>query len=146
VILLADHDEPTLAAKKKRHAAPSTKATSTPKNRVWGFENYPPGQISFDPDLSAETATGSVQFSYENASGRAYYYTSDHLGTTRELVDGSGTLLSRYSYDAYGRVTTTHTSANTSTPPIDATKHKVHRRLLPRGQWTEFNRASGLRS
>jgi len=49
------------------------------------------------------------------------YYTSDHLGSIRELVNSSGTLLTRYSYDPYGRVTATYTSANTSTPPIDAT-------------------------
>jgi RHS repeat-associated protein len=57
----------------------------------------------------------------EQQSGTNYYYTRDHVGSVRELVNGSGTLLSRYSYDPYGRVTTTHTAANTSTPPIDAT-------------------------
>ena len=35
----------------------------------------------------------------------AYYYTSDHLGSTREMVDGSGTIVARYSYDAYGNTT-----------------------------------------
>jgi len=121
VILLAEHDEPSLAAKKKqRHVALKT-AASTPKNRVWDFFGSPLGQIRSESDLSAETATGSVQFSYETASGQAYYYTRDHLGSVRELTNGSGTLLSRYSYDPYGRVTTTHTAANTSTPPIDAT-------------------------
>jgi RHS repeat-associated protein len=49
------------------------------------------------------------------------YYTRDQLGSVRELVNSSGTLVTRYSYDPYGRVTTTHTAANTSTPPIDAT-------------------------
>ncbi len=39
----------------------------------------------------------------------------------RELVDGSGNLLSRYAYDPYGVVTTAHTAANSSTPPIDTT-------------------------
>jgi len=57
----------------------------------------------------------------EQQSGTAYYYTSDHLGSVRELVNSSGTLLSRYAYDPYGVVTTTHSAGNTSTPPIDAT-------------------------
>ena len=80
-------------------------ATSTPKNRVWNFFGSPLGQISCESDLSAETATGSVQFSYETASGRAYYYTRDHLGSVREMTDGSGTIQARYDYDPYGRTT-----------------------------------------
>ena len=36
----------------------------------------------------------------------AYYYTRDHLGSIRELVDGSGTVVARYDYDPYGRSTT----------------------------------------
>jgi len=31
------------------------------------------------------------------------YYTRDHLGSVRELVDSSGTIQARYSYDAFGR-------------------------------------------
>jgi len=34
-----------------------------------------------------------------------YYYTSDHLRNTRELVNGSGSIVARYGYDAYGRTT-----------------------------------------
>jgi RHS repeat-associated protein len=105
VILLAEHDEPLLAAKKKQQHVASETATSTPKNRVWGFENYPPGQISFEPDLSAETATGSVQFSYETASGQTNYYTRDHLGSVREMLNSSGTIVSRLGYDVYGNTT-----------------------------------------
>jgi len=105
VILLAEHDEPSLAAKKKqRHVALKT-AASTPKNRVWDFFGSPLGQIRSESDLSAETATGSVQFSYETASGQAYYYTSDHLGSVREVCNSSGSIVARYSYDPYGRVT-----------------------------------------
>ena len=46
----------------------------------------------------------------EQQSGTAYYYFRDHLGSTRELLDGSGTLLTRYTYDPYGRTTTTYVS------------------------------------
>ena len=35
----------------------------------------------------------------------AYYYTRDHLGSIRELTDGSGNLRARYSYDPFGRTT-----------------------------------------
>jgi RHS repeat-associated protein len=105
VILLAEHDEPSLAAKKKqRHVALKT-ATSTPKNRVWNFFGSALGRISCEPASTPETATGSVQFSYETASGQAYYYTRDHLGSTRELCNSSGSIVARYSYDPYGRAT-----------------------------------------
>ncbi len=32
-----------------------------------------------------------------------YYYTRDHLGSVREVTDGSGTVRARYAYDPYGR-------------------------------------------
>jgi RHS repeat-associated protein len=34
-----------------------------------------------------------------------YYYTRDHLGSIRELTNGSGTVQARYDYDPYGRRT-----------------------------------------
>ena len=105
MILLAAPDESSLAAKKKqRHGALET-ATSTPKNRVWNFENTASGRTCSDPDLSWENATGSVQYSYKSASGRAQYYTRDHLGSVREMTDSSGTIQARYDYDPYGRAT-----------------------------------------
>ncbi len=105
MILLAEHDEPSLAAKKKQQHVASETATSTPKNRVWNFLRSPLGRTGSDHDLSAETATGSVQYSYKNASGQGYYYTRDHLGSVRELCNGSGSIVARYSYDPYGRTT-----------------------------------------
>jgi RHS repeat-associated protein len=113
VILLAEHDKPSLAAKKKRRYVALETATSTPKNRVWNFFGSPHGRTCSDTDLSAETATGSVQFSYETASGRGYYYTRDHLGSVREMLNSSGTILTRYSYDPYGRATSTYLSGST---------------------------------
>ena len=35
----------------------------------------------------------------------AYYYTRDHIGSIREMVNGGGTIEARYSYDPYGRAT-----------------------------------------
>jgi RHS repeat-associated protein len=79
VILLAEHDEPTLAAKKKRQLAPLKLATSTPKNRVWGFENIPSGRPNIEAGSSWENATGSVQYTYRNASGRAEWLSRDPI-------------------------------------------------------------------
>jgi YD repeat-containing protein len=41
----------------------------------------------------------------EQISGSPYYYTRDHLGSVREMVDNSGNIQARYDYDPYGRVT-----------------------------------------
>ena len=106
MILLAEHDESSLAAKKKQRQVALETPTSTPKNRVWNFFDSALGRPGVDPDLSWENATGSVQYSYKNASGQGSYYTRDHLGSVREMTDGSGTIQARYDYDAYGRVTT----------------------------------------
>src|SRR5476651_1538917 len=34
-----------------------------------------------------------------------YYYTRDHLGSVREMMDNSGNIQARYDYDPYGRTT-----------------------------------------
>jgi RHS repeat-associated protein len=39
----------------------------------------------------------------EQVGGTNYFYTRDHLGSVREVVDVSGSLLARYDYDPYGR-------------------------------------------
>jgi hypothetical protein len=71
VILLAEHDDVTLAAKKKRQHGASSRTTSSPKNRVWSFENTPSDRPSVEPQLTQENATGCDLYSYEKASGRA---------------------------------------------------------------------------
>ena len=38
-------------------------------------------------------------------SAGVYFYTRDHLGSVRELVDASGTVRARYDYDPFGRRT-----------------------------------------
>ncbi len=40
----------------------------------------------------------------EQISGTSYYYTFDHLGSVRELTDGSGNIDAQYDYDPYGNV------------------------------------------
>lgn len=41
-----------------------------------------------------------------------YYFSYDHLGSVREVTDGSGNVVSRYDYDPYGRLT-----VNQGVPP-----------------------------
>lgn len=38
-------------------------------------------------------------------NGTALYYATDHLGSVRELTDGTGAIRARYDYDPYGRTT-----------------------------------------
>ena len=42
----------------------------------------------------------------QHSGGAAYFYTRDHLGSIREMVDGNGTVVARYDYDPYGQSTT----------------------------------------
>ncbi|MDP9120205.1 MAG: hypothetical protein M3O15_02370 [Acidobacteriota bacterium] len=46
------------------------------------------------------------------SGGANYYFSYDHLGSIREVTDGSGNVVSRYDYDSYGRLT-----VNQGTPP-----------------------------
>ena len=39
------------------------------------------------------------------AGGASYFYTRDHLGSTREIVDATAQVQTRYAYDAWGRQT-----------------------------------------
>ena len=39
------------------------------------------------------------------SGGASFFYTQDHLGSTREVVDGSGAVRARYDYSPYGAVT-----------------------------------------
>ena len=49
--------------------------------------------------LGMEVVTGS--------DAGDYFYTFDHLGSIREVTNDSGTVVARYDYDPYGRVTQT---------------------------------------
>jgi len=41
----------------------------------------------------------------EQISGTNYYFTRDHLGSVREMMDSAGAIRVRYDYDPYGRQT-----------------------------------------
>jgi RHS repeat-associated protein len=42
---------------------------------------------------------------FNEVAGTAYYYTRDHLGSIREMLDNNGNIVARYDYDPYGRRT-----------------------------------------
>jgi len=41
----------------------------------------------------------------EQIGGANYFFTTDHLGSIREMTDSTGTIHARYDYDPYGRIT-----------------------------------------
>jgi len=80
----------------------SGSVTST-KNDLWIGQ-----EIVEERDASnAVTKRFFPQGEQQIVSGTAtpYYYTSDHLGSVREMCDSSGSIVSRLSYDPYGKVT-----------------------------------------
>lgn len=54
-------------------------------------------------------ASGALVSSFfirgQKTSGTSYFYSSDHIGSVRELCDASGTLCGDYDYDCFGRQT-----------------------------------------
>jgi RHS repeat-associated protein len=61
---------------------------------------------------SRDQATGEIRRYYGNGEERELaatitrlHYTTDHLGSIRELTDATGTIRARYDYDPYGNVT-----------------------------------------
>ena len=70
-------------------------------------------QFVFDGMEEAEQRDGSnavtkryyVDGWRDVTGGASYFYTKDHLGSVREVTDGSGAMVARYDYDPYGRTT-----------------------------------------
>jgi RHS repeat-associated protein len=56
-------------------------------------------------DVTGGTVTKRFFGEGEQISGTNYYFTRDHLGSIREMVDATGTIQARYDYDPYGRRT-----------------------------------------
>ena len=48
----------------------------------------------------------------EQVSGAIYFFTRDHLGSVREVMNTAGVMQARYDYDPYGRMTVTAGSFN----------------------------------
>jgi RHS repeat-associated protein len=74
--------------------------TST-KQFVW----YVGAAQAWEERDASNTVTKRLYPQGEQISETSYYYTKDHLGSTRELTDSSGVVQTRYDYDPYGRCT-----------------------------------------
>lgn len=74
------------ASQRRRRAASGP--TSTPKKRVWGFKKTSSGRPNIEARSSWENATGSVQYTYQSASGRAEWLSRDPLWDA-ELSQGA---------------------------------------------------------
>lgn len=54
-------------------------------------------------DSTGSTVTKRFFDGGEQVSGTPYFFSSDHLGSIREMTDSSGAVRARYDYDPYGR-------------------------------------------
>ncbi|MCU0250713.1 MAG: hypothetical protein MUE61_10910 [Vicinamibacterales bacterium] len=59
----------------------------------------------------------------EQINGQARHFTTDHLGSAREVTDTAGALLARYAFDPWGRFTVT---AGTDVTSVSFTGHRMH--------------------
>ena len=48
---------------------------------------------------------GEQTFNPQLSTFNSYFYTTDHLGSVREMTDSAGVVRARYGYDPYGRLT-----------------------------------------
>jgi RHS repeat-associated protein len=62
-------------------------------------------ELAEERDASGATVTKRFFPQGEQINGVNYYFTTDHLGSVREMTDSSGTIRARYDYDPYGRRT-----------------------------------------
>ena len=62
-------------------------------------------QLCEERNVAGSSITKRFYSLGEQISGTSYYYTKDHLGSVREMVDGSGAVHDKYDYDAWGRQT-----------------------------------------
>jgi RHS repeat-associated protein len=59
----------------------------------------------------------------EQVAGQAHFFTTDHLGSVREVTDTAGALLARYAFDPWGRRTL---SAGSDVTTVGFTGHRDH--------------------
>ena len=72
--------------------------TST-KNLVWD------GMTICEEKNASDAVTKQYFDQGVRLGGSNYYYTRDHLGSIREVIDSGANILARYDYDPYGRQT-----------------------------------------
>ena len=80
-------------------------------------------EICEERDSSGSTTTKRFFSEGEQQGTATFFYTRDHVGSIRELVDTTGTLRARYDYDAFGRRTKTSGSGDTD---LGYTGHRTH--------------------
>jgi RHS repeat-associated protein len=61
--------------------------------------------LSEERDSTGGTVTKRFFGEGEQISGTNYFFTTDHLGSIREMTDGLGSIRARYEYDPFGRRT-----------------------------------------
>jgi RHS repeat-associated protein len=61
--------------------------------------------LAEERDGSGTTVTKRFYAEGEQINGVSYFYTRDHLGSVRELIDSAGTVHAQYEYDPYGNRT-----------------------------------------
>jgi RHS repeat-associated protein len=62
-------------------------------------------ELCEERDSAGATVTKRFFGEGEQINGTNYYFTSDHLGSIREMTDSAGVVQARYDYDPYGRRT-----------------------------------------
>ena len=62
------------------------------------------GEYASDGTFAKRFFRQGVQI-LSGATPENYYYSRDHLGSVRELIDNTGAIRARYSYDPFGRAT-----------------------------------------
>jgi RHS repeat-associated protein len=70
------------------------------KQWVWAGGGQPAEELD-----AAGNVTKRFFGAGEQIAGTNYYFTTDHIGSIREMTDGSGAVRARYEYDAWGRST-----------------------------------------
>jgi RHS repeat-associated protein len=75
-------------------------ATTSDLRYLWCAED-----LCEQRDSTGATTTARYFPQGEQQGTDAFFYTRDHLGSIRELVDSTGNIRARYDYDPYGRVT-----------------------------------------
>jgi len=62
-------------------------------------------ELSEERNAAGDSVTRHFFAEGERVAGTNLFFATDHLGSIREMTDGSGTVRARYAYDLYGRRT-----------------------------------------
>jgi len=86
-----------------------TRATDASGNRndyYWdGLERLARENVDVSPTVERRYLTQGFTESLDGAAAKNYLVTRDHLGSTREILDDTYTVVAKYDYSAWGEVT-----------------------------------------